>query len=255
MKLLPSLLPLLLCACPADRALLEPVAQARGELVVAAAQPAVQASVGMAAVTAALCGTTLEEWQAMGSTAPALPDPVAAWFGLGEPGALKAYPARGQFSLTWGGGSFFGQDVALVVDVATPMSAFVVQIVEAGHAAADDTALDTGSAADPAQALASGVFATTSCGGEAPQLTGTLSFPISGEYGWAVSLVAGEEDDGMVVLPGAVLPSRGGLSWSGTVDFGRATLLTDDASTIAEDRWPATAAGRGWETSVGLALD
>lgn len=246
---------LLTPACVQGRDLLEPVAQARGELVADEARPAAMAAVGMAAVGAALCGYSLEDWQGMGGTAPALPTELAAWFSLEDPGVMRAYPARGQYELTWGGGAFFGQAVALKATVATPMSAFTVYVDQAADAAQDDTGpADTGLGHDDSLTLASAALSTSSCSGEFPQVTGSLSFPVSGEYSWAVGLNGAEDDEGVAFAQGALLPSRGDLSWSGIASFGRATLQTDDASTITDNAWPSTASGRGWEASVDLEL-
>ena len=256
----------LLAGCIQARDLIEPVAQARADAVAEEALVAVQASVGMAAVGAFLCGYTLESWQDMGTEAPTLPDDVAAWFGIDEPGALRSYPARGQYELTWGGATFFGQDVALSATVATPMTALTVSIVEAGLA--DDTGSDedTGGTAEATESLASAALATTGCGGEDHLVAGTVSFPISGDYGWTTTLVGaeataetedqskGEDEDGMAFEVSAAMPARGTLTWSGTTNFGRASLLTDDASTIAEGLWPATVSGRDWDGDVSLAL-
>jgi hypothetical protein len=242
----------LLPACLEDRDLLAPVAQARGELVAEEAQPAARAALGMAALGAALCGYSLEDWQAMGET-PELPEELGAWFSIDGPGVIKGYPARGQYDLTWSGASFFGQDVTLAVTVATPMSAFTVSLNEPGGAA--DTGADTGAGLQAGQPLAAAVLSTSSCGGEQPQVAGSLSFPISGDYAWAVELKPAEDDDGLVFDPGTILPLRGGLGWSGTTDLGRASLQTDDASLISDGAWPATAAGRRWEARVSLELD
>ncbi len=254
----PTLL-LLLCAplqaCVQTRDLLEPVAQARADIVAEEALPAAHASVGMAAVGAALCGYSLEDWQGRGGSAPDLPDEVAAWFSLDDPGVMRAYPARGQFELTWGGGEFFGQEVALKVTVATPMTAFTVYLDQASAAGVGDTGLaDTATDHDDSATLASAALSTSSCAGEFPQVAGSLSFPVSGEYSWAVGLHGGEGDEGMAFAQDALLPSRGQLSWSGVASFGRANLQTDDASIIADDSWPATASGRGWQAPVGVVL-
>ncbi len=254
---------LLLPACFEGREMLEPVAQARAEAVAAEALPAIQAAVGMAAVGGVLCGTTLEQWQEMGSQAPVLPADLASWFGLGDPGVLRAYPARGQYEITWGGGSFFGQEIALKATVATPMTAFTVSIDEAGAAA--DTGLDdTAAQHDLSAALASAALATTGCGGEEHLVSGSLSFPISGDYGWTVVVQGAEgaedepgseDEEGMAFGVGALLPSRGTMRWSGTTAYGRATMNTDDASTIDAGAWPATVSGRDWEGGVSLPLE
>jgi hypothetical protein len=254
------LLALLLPGCFEGRDVLDPVAQARADAVAVEALPAVQAAVGMVAVGGELCGYTLEQWQDMGTGAPELPADLAAWFGIEEPGVLRAYPARGQYDVTWGGAVFFGQDVALKVTVATPMTALTVLIDEPGTA--DDTGLeDTGATQDVAESLASAVLATSGCGGGDHLVTGTLSYPISGDYDWAVTVAGAEgegedeDEDGMAVPDGALLPARGTLSWSGTTAYGRASMQTEDASTIADDAWPATVSGRDWEAGVSLPLE
>ena len=250
----------LLSGCFEGRDLLDPVAQARADAVAVEALPAIQAAVGMVAVGGELCGYTLEQWQELGTEAPELPADVASWFGLEEPGVLRAYPARGQYEVTWGGGSFFGQDVAIKATVATPMTAFTVTIDEPG--AASDTGMDdTDAPQDVSESLASAVLATTGCGGGDHLVAGTLSYPISGDYDWAVSVAgaAGEEEEddeeGMALAEGDLLPSRGILSWSGTTVYGRASLRTEDASAIAGATWPATVSGRNWDASVSLPLE
>lgn len=252
---------LLLPACAQDRTLLEPVAQARAEIAAGDAKPATQAALGMASTAAFLCGYSLEDWQKMGNQAPELPDELADWFALESPAVVRAYPTRGQYELTWGGGEFFGQEVALTVSVATPMSAFTVYLNESSSAAPADTGpADTGATQVDSETLASAVLSTTSCGGEEPQVAGNLSFPVSGDYSWAVTIqgradVEGEPDDeGMAYTQDALLPSRGDITWSGIASFGRATLQTADASTISEDTWSSAASGRGWESVVDLDL-
>jgi len=246
---------LMLSGCVQDRMLLEPVAQARAEIAAGDAEPAAHAALGMASTAAFLCGYSLEDWQEMGSQAPELPDDLAAWFALDSPAVVRAYPARGQYDLTWGDGEFFGQDVSLKVSVATPMSAFTMYLDEASSSDSEDTGSDdTGATHSESENLASAVLSTTSCGGDEPQVAGNLSFPVSGDYGWTVTLQGAEDDEGVVFTKDALLPSRGDLTWSGVTSFGRATLQTDDASTISVEAWPSTASGKGWESVVDLDL-
>jgi hypothetical protein len=244
-----------LAGCVADRDLVQPVAQARAEIAAEDARPAVQAALGLAGVGAAMCGYSLEDWQAMGDRAPELPEALAAWFSLEEDGVMRAYPARGQYEIVWSGGRFFGQDVRLELTVGTPMSAFSLYLRQAADAAQEDTGpADSGPDQDERESLASALLATSSCASELSQVTGKLSFPISGSYDWELELQGAEGDQGVAIERGSVLPARGALLWSGVTSFGRATLQTEDASVITEQRWPATASGRDWEAGVELDL-
>ncbi len=248
-----AVVPLLLTACVQDRDLLAPVAEARAGIAAEDAQPSVYAALGMAAVAADLCGYSLEDWQAMGTEPPALAEDVAAWFGVDEPAQMRVYAARGQYDLSWNGGRAFGQDVTLKVSVATAMSSFTVTLTELSEATVD-TGGDTGAVEDDAEVLASALLATSRCGGTGPQVVGNFDFPVSGDYAWDITLAGAEGDDGLAYAPDALLPSRGTLAWGGVASYGRASIETDDASTISQDRWPGTASGRGWESSVELVL-
>ncbi len=251
----PLLVVLLATSCVRDRSLIEPVAQARAELVAETAQPAAHAAVGMTALGAALCGYSLEDWQGMGTSAPQLPSDLVAWFSVDPSGVMHAYPARGQYEITWSDGSFFGQDVSLKVTVGTPMSAFTVYLSEPGDAGQDDTGpSETGIGQSEGEILASAVLSSSGCGDGDHLVSGNLSFPVSGDYSWDVTVQGAEDEDGMAFEEDALYPSRGSMSWSGIAEFGRATLVTDDASTIADLAWPATASGRGWESTVDLSL-
>jgi hypothetical protein len=249
----PRLLALVLLtsvACLQDRDTLEPVAQAYADEVLAEATPALRAGLGMAAVGAAVCGHSLGDWQGMDTVT--LPAELADWFGVEREGALLSYPATGQFAATWGGGRFFGSDVALKLSVATPMSAFTVSIDEA--TGAGDTGADSGIGEEGGGTLASAVLASTLCGSDEPMLSGVVSYPIAGDYGWELSLQAAEDDAGMAWGDDALVPSRGALSWSGSTELGRSALLTDDASSVQDGLWPATVTGRGWSAQVALEL-
>lgn len=248
-----GILPFLFTGCMSDRAILDPVAEAWGRRVVEEATPAVAAALGMTAVAAALCPYSLAEWQGMDDTAPTLPDDVAAWFGVEPVGVLESYPARGQFSCSWTGGTVFGEQVALHADVATPMTSFTVALTEpreGGDTGPDETGLDTGER----ETLASMALATSGCGSEVRRATGRASFPVSGGLGWGVELASAEGESGVGYAPDAGLPSSGGLVWTGIADVGRSTLTTHDAASIADGSWPATASGRGWSAEVALPL-
>ncbi len=247
---------LLLTGCLSSRDTLEPLAQAKGDYVLGEIDAALLAGVGMAAIGSELCGYTLEEWQAM-EAAPALPAELSAWFGMEQDGALQSYPARGQYVVTWGGVQWFQQDVAIVASVATPMSAFSVYIEAAGSAGdgQDTGAEDTGGPDDDSAALASAVLSTSLCGTEEHKVSGSISYPISVDYGWTVSLEAAEDEAGMAWASGAVLPTRGVIGWSGSTDIGRASLTTRDATSIADGVWPASIKGSDWEAEVALAIE
>ncbi len=140
------------------------------------------------------------------------------------------------------------------------MSAFSVYITEAGDAeggGTDDTepASDTGIEQDESGTLASAVLATSLCGTDERKVTGTMSYPISVEYEWSVTIEPAEDEAGAAFAADALFPSRGSLTWSGSTEIGRATLTTDDASAIADGQWPATISGRGWSASVGVLLE
>jgi hypothetical protein len=242
----------LAAGCLGDREVLAPVAEAWGQEVAQEGLIGVQAGLGMAAVTAAVCGLSYAEWEALGTVAPVLPEEVAAWFGVEPKGVLKAYAASGQFMATWGGGSFFGQDVALKLSVASPTAAFVAYLDPSRSE--DSGGADTGAEHDDDETLASMVLASAQCGSDARLLTGSASFPVSGDNDWDFALVPAEGAAGVAFTGGAALPSTGSASWSGKTDLGRATLLTHDAAEIADGTWPATAGGRGWSSEVALEL-
>lgn len=237
--------------CLPDREILDPVAAAWGQQVAEDAAPAAQAALGMAAAASALCGYSLEEWAVMDAVAPALSAEVAGFFALEGDGTLRAWPARGQYACTYGGGSFFAREIALLVEVETPTAAFTVSLVEPGEDAgrSDDTGEPEG-----AVILATMGLATSRCGTVERIAAGQASFPVGGTLGWVVSTVPSEDADGLGFAPGEILPREGGLTWAGIAATGRATLTTHDAAEIAEDRWPATAKGDGWSSEVFLEL-
>jgi hypothetical protein len=246
---------LALAGCVADRELVQPVAQARAEIAADDARPAALAAIGLAGVGAALCRYSLEDWQAMNDRAPELPDELAAWFALEGDGVMRSYPARGQYEIVWSGGSFFGEDISLDVTVGTPMSAFSLYLRQAGNPGQEDTGpADSGPGHDEHEFLASALLSTSGCATDTRQVMGNLSFPISGSYDWDLELQGAEGDDGVAFERGQLLPVRGALLWSGVTSFGRASLQTDDASEITEQRWPATASGRNWGAPVELEL-
>jgi hypothetical protein len=244
------LLPLLLAGCLPDREVLAPVAAAWGEQVASEAAPASQAALGMAAVSAALCGYSLEEWEAMGTVAPTLPEEIASIFAIEEPGALRAYAARGQFACTWSG-SFFDREIALHLAVETPTSDFAVSLEEPGSGVEGDG--DTGEP-EGAVILAAMTLGTSRCGTAERVVAGQGSFPIGGTRGWVVATTPGADTGGLGFAPGAALPEAGGLVWNGFTDVGRATLTTHDAAGITDAHWPATAGGVGWSSEVWLEL-
>lgn len=223
---------LVLAACVEDRGVLDGTARAWTDQSIQTATPPLRVSLGMAALAAEVCSYELADWTSFHEVGSlTLSSPVAAWFEVDPVAQVTGTPAQAVYQVVLAQGRAFDRDVAVVLDVQTPMAAFTVSILQDNVAGAT---------------LAEALVTTAGCSGGEPGVSGSVSFEVDGDEGWSVVLPAADGEDNPVFASGDVLPSAGTLGFSGRLSPGRVQIQTGDAATIQDRGWPVSVSGPDW---------
>lgn len=220
---------LLLFACAHPT--LQPVVEAEAAAIRDDASLAVARALGGAAVVASVCADTQSDWRQRGGTTLSLPAEVSGLLGRSDVADVAYDDSSGQAQVIWAEDAD-GVQLRLVVD--RPQSSFILR---------EQVLSDTGS---PAQSLELR-YTSDGCR-ESPSvgLSGSLDEPY-----FPSSL----SDDAPLVFAtlGAIAPSSGAMSWQDASLRAR-RLTTDDAASLSDWRWSASAIGEDWTWPVELEL-
>ena len=211
------------------------------------ATPGLRIGVGLGALVAELCSLEADDWQVRIAAGVTPAQEVGDWLGLGD-GVVERDEPTGLYSVVFADVSVVmaagddAQSVDLIIEATTPTALFEVTLGRT-----DDQAEDTGGMQD----LLMSSMRTSECDTSERQVAALLE---PSYQDWSLDFASSSEE-ALVWQEGTVLPAQGQIAWSGTTDVGRAVLDTDDASSIHDNLWPATASGEDWSADVEVALE